>query len=470
MGKPQFFYEVVQSWVAFELVQVLHKFGLNPKFKTNIDSWSKDMHCVVQFMKKIQQQDHEKKRAQVCVDILFHPKKTEHYGSFIRCEHGTKTNFENMTNFAIPLVILTWHRMIQEYFWKNGDKTFFQYGNYMPRKQRFPKDAIDLYMIDSSGNETQIKSFDMIRPTAAADVSQYACLSLLEWAYYLLEPHPGIDKNDDSKLDNDKGLKRPMISYKITDDEINWKKESDIDTAVTNATASVTEDDKLWSKYDWSGENKTGATLRHNIASALKLSHSRYSKLKRLTNTQQDEKDTIELGMLSIMQMHYNETGTEVAKNWKDTFTDIYTLCHEENDTEMIEPEQETIDATEEIGIEEDDDDSDDDDESFFETNKSKKIYDLFGDSEDSDDPGMENTLGKESGHDNILGYYSQDAVATDNETTESGKAATIDVSNMEHQEEYEEEPSGTATGNDKTDHESAKAKKKKKRKRLEGK
>ncbi len=59
LGKPQFFYEVVQSWVSFELVQVLQKFGLNPKFKTNLDTWSKDMHCVVQFMKKLQQQDHE---------------------------------------------------------------------------------------------------------------------------------------------------------------------------------------------------------------------------------------------------------------------------------------------------------------------------------------------------------------------------------------------------------------------------
>jgi len=61
LGKPQFFYEVVQYWVAFKLVQVLQKFGLNPKFNTNLDRWSKDMHSVVQFMKKIQQLDHEKK-------------------------------------------------------------------------------------------------------------------------------------------------------------------------------------------------------------------------------------------------------------------------------------------------------------------------------------------------------------------------------------------------------------------------
>jgi len=322
--------------------------------------------------------------------------------------------------------------MIQEYFWKHGEQTFFDYGNYMPRKQRFPKEAIDLYMIDGVGRETQIKSFDVIRPNADADVSKDACLSLLEWANYLLEPHAGIDKNDDSKLDDDKDLKRPMMSYKITDDEINWKKETDNDTSVTNATASVTEEDKLWSNYDWSVEIKTGATLRHNIARALELSHSRYSKLKRLTNTQQDEKDTIELGMLSIMQMHYNETGTAVAKNWKDTFTDIYTIQNEEFmntckliDSEMNEKEQETIDATGDISMDDDDEDSYYEDETVSHT---RNVYSLFDDEKDSDDP-EQNTLGKESGHEKIVGFDNQDVLASDNETTESGNAATKDVS-----------------------------------------
>jgi len=108
-GNPQFFYEVVQYWVAFELVQVFHKYGLNPMFKSNLDKWSKDLHCMVQFLKKIAQTKDEEKRAQECIEILFEPKKTEHYGSFIRCEYGTRMNFENMSNFAIPLVILTWH-------------------------------------------------------------------------------------------------------------------------------------------------------------------------------------------------------------------------------------------------------------------------------------------------------------------------------------------------------------------------
>jgi hypothetical protein len=172
--------------------------------------------------------------------------------------------------------------MIQEYFWKNDKKSFFQYGNYMPRKQRFPKDTIGLYMIDSTGNETNITSFDMIRHNSDTDVAGEACLSLLEWAKYLLEPN--------AELDNDNDLKRNMMSYQITDDEINWKKETDTNTTDTDAIASVMEEDNLWNKIDFSVENKTAAELRHHIAQALDLTHSRYRNLKRVNKIQQDEK------------------------------------------------------------------------------------------------------------------------------------------------------------------------------------
>jgi hypothetical protein len=35
-GNLQFFYEVVQYWVAFKLVQVFHKYGLNPMLKATL--------------------------------------------------------------------------------------------------------------------------------------------------------------------------------------------------------------------------------------------------------------------------------------------------------------------------------------------------------------------------------------------------------------------------------------------------
>ena len=78
-------------------------------FKSNLNKWSQDLHCMYQFFEKKAQTKDEEKRAQECIEILFKPKKPEHYGSFIRCEYGTRINFENMSNFTIILVILTWH-------------------------------------------------------------------------------------------------------------------------------------------------------------------------------------------------------------------------------------------------------------------------------------------------------------------------------------------------------------------------
>jgi hypothetical protein len=56
LSNPQFFYEVVQYWVAFELVQVFHKYGLKPMFKENLEKWSNELHCIVQLLKKYHKQ------------------------------------------------------------------------------------------------------------------------------------------------------------------------------------------------------------------------------------------------------------------------------------------------------------------------------------------------------------------------------------------------------------------------------
>ena len=126
--------------------------------------------------------------------------------------------------------------------------------------------------------------------------------------------------------------------------------------------------------------------------------------------------------MLSIMQMHYNETGTELAKNWKETFTDIYMLHSQEYmkliDSDIFETEQENKETIEDVESDDDDEDSDEDDSDYVETNKGRERFSLFKDEEESDEPGTRNTLGNESGHEKIVRNERQDVVATDNETT----------------------------------------------------
>jgi hypothetical protein len=130
-------------------------------FKDNLEKWSNNLHCIIQLLKKIPQTEEHDKRAQECIDILFKPAKTEHYGSFQRSEYGTKKNFQNL-NFAIPLVILTWHRILQEFFWKNSDHTFFELGNYHRQQKKNTKQLLNnQHMIDGLGDETKITSFDI---------------------------------------------------------------------------------------------------------------------------------------------------------------------------------------------------------------------------------------------------------------------------------------------------------------------
>jgi hypothetical protein len=116
--------------------------------------------------------------------------------------------------------------MLQECFWKNSDKSFFHFGHHSAQNKMNTKHLLNnLHLIHGIGVKTKITSFEMIHPNSDADVCKEACPSLLEWENYLLEPYADIESKEDSKVNSDIDQKGPMLSYKITDDEIRWKKE-----------------------------------------------------------------------------------------------------------------------------------------------------------------------------------------------------------------------------------------------------
>jgi hypothetical protein len=90
--------------------------------------------------------------------------------------------------------------MLQEFFWKNSDYTFFELQNYCGRQKKNTKQLLDnLHMIDGLGDETKITSFDMFRPNHDDDLVKIVCPSLLEWENYLLEPYEDIENKDKSE-------------------------------------------------------------------------------------------------------------------------------------------------------------------------------------------------------------------------------------------------------------------------------
>jgi hypothetical protein len=89
-GAPQFFYELVQYWVAFDLVKIFSKYGLMPTFSENLKEWSSDLHCIVQLLSKTTQTKEDKVRATQCIDTLFDKDTTENWGHFGQTELSTK--------------------------------------------------------------------------------------------------------------------------------------------------------------------------------------------------------------------------------------------------------------------------------------------------------------------------------------------------------------------------------------------
>ncbi len=81
-GLPQFFYELMQYWVAFDLVKILSKYGLMPTFNENLKEWSSDLHCIVQLLSKTTQTKEDKEHATQCIDTLFNKDTTENWGHF----------------------------------------------------------------------------------------------------------------------------------------------------------------------------------------------------------------------------------------------------------------------------------------------------------------------------------------------------------------------------------------------------
>jgi len=135
-GHPGYFKEIVQHWVAFDLVQIFHRYGLKPTFNESLCKWSKYLNSIVIVLGRNKPTTEDKEQAEKCLSTLFDITITEHWASFNRVEFGTKQNFKKMPNFAIPLVILTWNRMLQEYFKTDPESTFLTWETIVIRRKR----------------------------------------------------------------------------------------------------------------------------------------------------------------------------------------------------------------------------------------------------------------------------------------------------------------------------------------------
>ena len=89
-GNHELFEHLMHSWVGYELVKVLLKYGLSPKIRSDLNEWSPQLYERFSYFDK-KHRDSSKKLTRL-LDILF--KKTEHCSYFEKLPFGKKTKFE----------------------------------------------------------------------------------------------------------------------------------------------------------------------------------------------------------------------------------------------------------------------------------------------------------------------------------------------------------------------------------------
>ena len=299
----------MKYWMAFQVVQVLHEYGLKPGFNDELEEWSSDLYSIVQLMSKNHQSKVDAQRADSCIRILFDGNKTEHWGCLLRCDVGTQLAFKRMNNFALPLVVMSWHRMVQEFFSTNADYTFFDLGNYSETQEQGKKVAYGDAMYMETINEkkrTRIDNFDCFHPNKALENSPDVCISLVEWARHILVP---VVETNEQKQKRVQWLQdRQMKSYAISTKVINWKADLEkTQTIVEPSTAVAT---------TLSNEDVDDTSvLMKNIGLSLIAAERTIDSIPRKNADRKEDDIKVQLGIMSFVQCIKNNAKTGGVHN-----------------------------------------------------------------------------------------------------------------------------------------------------------
>ena len=180
---------IIHSWVGYELVKVLLKYGLSPNVRSDLKDWSEDLYELFAYFDEKQPGSTERPNTQLT--ILFD--KTDHCSYFEKLGFGKKMRFEKMPNTIIPLVILTWLRQLQEHVFKISDHSsqtdWSDMGRYFtqPPNKAVSKGVNHVHMSKAKNQVVQrMKSFHDVIPKTTGRGTEKVIRSLLEWADMIL--------------------------------------------------------------------------------------------------------------------------------------------------------------------------------------------------------------------------------------------------------------------------------------------
>ena len=167
-------------------MKVLNVFGLQPTIRSDLEVWSPDLFATFSYLSN--RNDWHKHKAIKTLDLLFD--QTEHNSYFGKFNFGSKENFKTLNNSSLYLLILTWLRQLEQYFYNfegNGDSSgdWNKHGKYYGTPSMLKAAPLaNIHMAQANEIRTPVTDVNFFEP----DDRDGVCVSLEEWGARIFTP------------------------------------------------------------------------------------------------------------------------------------------------------------------------------------------------------------------------------------------------------------------------------------------
>lgn len=367
-GEMLIFQNYMHSWVCYECVKILNFFGLQPKIRSDLNNWSPQLNILFAFFSDKQgNNDDHKSDASDVLEIIIN--KTAHSAYFNKLNFGRMQKFHHFDKPILYLVIMTWLRQLQEYFFNdiNKDVEWNDHGRYWGIATSNVDNGLGhVHMSKANGQEhTIVEDFSYFTPSK--ETKPGVILSLEEWAANILEPdipHLVEDEKISSSETNSRFTRanKPQPFKFTTSNFSNPKpvKELPKSPSTTNTTTNISqlsETEKLQS---------IATVFKNSLASAEKKTTGK----RKIGNAVQKEIDDLKHGaecFLAFMSDHrqtkfrkIEEVCTHLATTLKSDQEKECTLEQLQHSTSNLKPDSTSDDSDSKEDTDIDSDSNDD--------------------------------------------------------------------------------------------------------------